>query len=83
MFSRTRIRKELMTTGLKANFNNEQLKWIRDKTELLQSWKDTAVAEFTEVNQRLKTLENAVTIAQQKFSQIEARLTAIEDELGM
>ena len=96
MYSQTRIKKvinELKDTKLTAGLNTEQVDWVKDKVDLIENWKDTAVTKLTQLDSqiaalqtagqnlagRVSTLETKMAAGEAKIADHETRIKALED----
>ena len=98
MYSRTRIKKlndNLKEMTLITGLTDEQIDFLKNKLAVIESWKDTAVEKFTQVdntlnlaqeviqsmNTRITTLETKAAQFQTALVNLAARVKALEDRL--
>ena len=98
MYSQKRIRKLIAQSKENTTvvtLTDEQIEWVKDKVDLIENWKDTAVTKLTQLDSqiaalqtagqnlasRVSTLETKATQFQAALTNLTARVKAIEDKL--
>ena len=63
-----------LTTGL----TDEQVIWIKNKLAIVEAWKDTAVAKFTQIDTKLASIETQGAILAGRITTLESKVTLLE-----
>ena len=96
MYSQTRIRKLIAQSKENTTvvaLTDEQIEWVKDKVDLIENWKDIAVAKFTLLEAqisalqtagqnlagRVSALETKAVQFQTALTNLDARVKALED----
>jgi hypothetical protein len=84
MLSRYRMKKLIdkvkeinTTTGL----TDGQIEWVKDKMDVIENWKLTAVQKFADVEARIEAIEIKADKFQTALVNLDARVKALEDRL--
>jgi hypothetical protein len=84
MLSRYRMKKLIdkvkdinTTTGL----TDGQVEWVKDKMDVIENWKLTAVQKFADVEARIEAIEIKADKFQTALVNLAARVKALEDRL--
>ena len=81
MYSQTRFRKLIAQNKENTTvvtLTDEQIEWIKDKTDLIENWKDTAVAKFTQLETQITTLQTAGQNLANRVKTLEAKVESLE-----
>ena len=82
MYSRTRIKKlieQSKDNTTVVTLTDNQIEWVKDKLDLIENWKDTAVAKFTQLDNQIATLQTAGKNLANRVKTLEAKVKALED----